>query len=433
MSRRLEDSNDLFDGKRKRAREDDHEDLVDVAHEARSKRKNVRFSDQDDAFKPSKKDAPRAWDDTQDDDDDEDDDELEAKRKRKGQVNLEFSDDEEEDVNSKEAAPADDQDMFAAETPADKKQDTQPKKKGVITYMAPTQIEGQEWDAEAEEFDEEGTKMEPFNMDQELEEGGFDESGHYIAKQDDQAIHDNWLQGVTKNQMLLAKAAHDRQEARARIDFVVEEKTQGKLDANMIWYKILAVMKPGETVAGAMKRLGANSAKPKVIKAGWKNKIKSKYAESQSSDAMQVDQQAAEEQSKQAVNELTSLTDQLMGFGNFDVFEQRYEQIVRILRLANLIKEDWTNGDPLPPLSRAAASDDAESTELFWEYKNSEDTMEVRGPHTGEEMDDLVKRRQATEEGQTGPLWIRKVTRQTSLDPFVGFSVMPSGFDFVHG
>ena len=78
----------------------------------------------------------------------------------------------------------------------------------------------------------------------------FDESGHYIRKKDDQAIHDNWLQGVTKNQILRAKAAHQRQEARAQIESAHEERALMNVDSNRLWYQILSYMNPGESVAG---------------------------------------------------------------------------------------------------------------------------------------------------------------------------------------
>ena len=50
----------------------------------------------------------------------------------------------------------------------------EPKKQ--VKYMKSNEIEGQEW-TETVDFDEKGIKIEPFNMDQELEDGGFDENG----------------------------------------------------------------------------------------------------------------------------------------------------------------------------------------------------------------------------------------------------------------
>ena len=66
-----------------------------------------------------------------------------------------------------------------------------------------------------------------------------------------------------------------------------------------------------------MKRLG-NASKPKVAKAGWKAKIKSKSSteSASASDTMQTDRQSVGD-STNAMNILTGLSDQLMGLGNF--------------------------------------------------------------------------------------------------------------------
>lgn len=64
-----------------------------------------------------------------------------------------------------------------------------------------TAIEGQEWNPEARDYTDDGTKIEPFNMDQELEEGHFDAEGMYIRKSDQLAMHDKWLQGLTATEI----------------------------------------------------------------------------------------------------------------------------------------------------------------------------------------------------------------------------------------
>ena len=90
---------------------------------------------------------------------------FKLERKRRGQVNLEFSDDEDDALK----LPNQNDDMFA-DTNADKKEEPV-KRKGVINYMRPSDIEGQEWEGDVDDYDEDGVKIEPFNMDQELEEG----------------------------------------------------------------------------------------------------------------------------------------------------------------------------------------------------------------------------------------------------------------------
>ena len=46
-----------------------------------------------------------------------------------------------------------------------------------------------------EQEDDEGTKLEPFNLEQERQEGRFDESGNYVEnkEEDDPTMQDAWL------------------------------------------------------------------------------------------------------------------------------------------------------------------------------------------------------------------------------------------------
>lgn len=70
------------------------------------------------------------------------------------------SDDEQDDaLNDKQENLAED-DMFGESF------ETKTKKPKVLQ-----EIEGQEWNADAQDYTEDGVKVEPFNMDQEMEEG----------------------------------------------------------------------------------------------------------------------------------------------------------------------------------------------------------------------------------------------------------------------
>lgn len=107
-------------------------------------------------------------------------------------------------------------------------------------------IEGQEWNQDQE--DEE--KFEPFNLEKEMEEGHFDESGYYVRKKDELAIHDTWLQGVTKQDMEKARNAQEKFEKKNA------EFQEVKRDANQLWVEVLNLMKPKETLTLALKRFG---------------------------------------------------------------------------------------------------------------------------------------------------------------------------------
>ncbi len=123
-------------------------------------------------------------------DSDEDTDEEEEKDAGKGKsvVNGKGK----ADVNDEE-----DEDMFGDDSAASKKK---------IQFLKSNDIEGQEWNNLENENEEEGDiPTESFNMDQELAEGDFTQSGVYIRKIDEQSIHDSWLHGIGKKEIQKAQ------------------------------------------------------------------------------------------------------------------------------------------------------------------------------------------------------------------------------------
>ncbi|KAI8816616.1 uncharacterized protein EV422DRAFT_280863 [Fimicolochytrium jonesii] len=279
-----------------------------------------------------------------DDEEDDQEEDLETKKGRRGAVNLDGYDSE-SDSDSDSGAPAaggEDDDMFGStfETPQQKK-----KKKNEPTFLKRDHIEGQEWgdDTNGDMDEDEGdgadgaevgakVKITPFNMDEELEEGDFDESGHYIRKKDELQMHDNWLQGVTKDQIEKAKAAQEKQLAQSTTtsdDAELDTIT----DPNHLWLKAIHLMKPGENIPKALRRL----AGPKTAKARWKKNAKKGGEGTGNGDG--VDPKAAE--NAKSVAQLTSYVDKLMGLGVLDAYDLQYEAVVRQLRAADLLYEDW--------------------------------------------------------------------------------------------
>jgi hypothetical protein len=85
---------------------------------------------------------------------------------KRGSVKLDGYESDESDSDEHDHEQKDNQDqedMFADEF----EEKPKPKSK----FMAKSEIEGQEWNQTMADFNEDGVQMEPFNMDQELEEG----------------------------------------------------------------------------------------------------------------------------------------------------------------------------------------------------------------------------------------------------------------------
>lgn len=96
-------------------------------------------------------------------------------------------------------------------------------------------------------------KLDAFNMKNEQEEGRFDAQGNFVRKAaDPDAVHDSWLEGVSKKDMKKAKEAADKRD---------EERRQKRIeDDSVLTSDILKVLIPylerGETVLEALARLG---------------------------------------------------------------------------------------------------------------------------------------------------------------------------------
>ncbi|KAI8832560.1 hypothetical protein BJ741DRAFT_284364 [Chytriomyces cf. hyalinus JEL632] len=131
---------------------------------------------------------------------------------------------------------------------------------------------------------------------------GFDENFNYIRTLDEHAFHDKWLGGISGDEIKRAKVASDRQKARISAMDALEEEDA---DENSCWKTVLSFMKPKETVAGALKRLGG----PKKIPA-WKKNQKKKP------DALTAEKEEtpeAAEHRKKSLADLITVTDSLTG------------------------------------------------------------------------------------------------------------------------
>ncbi|KAJ2956662.1 hypothetical protein NQZ79_g7508 [Umbelopsis isabellina] len=270
--------------------------------------------------------------------------ELETVKRRRGAVNLDgygSSEDESDDAepaNTKNAE-ADLDDMFADATPEDTKATAGDKKKK-IRYLSMNEIEGQEMDSRGHDSDSEGEgepKVMAFNMKEELEEGSFDENGNYVRnKLDPNAFHDKWLQGLSKTDIAKAKAAQEKQE---RVEQMKEADVISSVpqDKNGVYRALIDLLQPSES------------------------KLSEPTPE--------------EEAKRQTIDRITGLADQMMALGDFGIYDETFESILRHLRRSGVVATDWMPGVKTGPQ---------------WEYRwaGSSDTDEVFGPFSSEQMQD---------------------------------------------
>ncbi|KAF9437359.1 hypothetical protein BGZ76_001076 [Entomortierella beljakovae] len=355
----------------------------------------------------------------------DDSDLLEQRKSRRGRVTVveynkgEESSDDEEYSKKKEKKPidevkdnpegdiSDEDDMFADPDEIEKrkleklkKKKLNDKKKGKSRdddnddpTLAEIQEDLDEDELDEADYDSDGNlKIEGFNMKEELEEGGeVDEAGNFIRKLDPDRFHDNWLEGVSRKEILAAHKAHERKEQMAKLE--ERKAAANSMSETDIYFELVNILKPGENVLEALQREGGGK---KQGSKGAKKKRKPWQKNKKTDDMSDVETNPESEEDikrKKAIEKLTDLCDQMMAKGHFDIYEETYEQVVRALRRADVIPDDWIIGTPVRRVGDEAQDldDDIFSTDVSWEYKwatpaEGQNGDEIFGPFSGVEM-----------------------------------------------
>ncbi|KAL2045808.1 hypothetical protein ABVK25_012047 [Lepraria finkii] len=223
-------------------------------------------------------------------------------------------------------------------------------------------------------------KLDAFNMKNEQEEGRFDAQGNFVRKAaDPDAVHDSWLEGVSKKDMKKAKEAADKRD---------EERRQKRIeDDSVLTSDILKVLIPylerGETVLEALARLGRGKKKEKPK---WQNRGRRK-----AEGAMDVDQEKAAEdpaetkrrETIEAIETITGAADQLLTRGQAEIYDAERETLMR--QYSRETGEDWVDA--------SKDEEDEGRTDGFreakqWEYRweDGRDGGQANGPYDGAMM-----------------------------------------------
>ncbi|KAI1160068.1 hypothetical protein F5B18DRAFT_543870 [Nemania serpens] len=360
---------------------------------------------------------------------------LHAAAKAKANSKTKANDDGDEDMDDMFAADADD---------ADKKGDDgvdakTGKKSKEVRFMSTVDIQGQEEasrsggriridereessddDEEAvalaiqeEAVDEEvgaggrkrhAPKIEAFNLKQEDEEGRFDEAGNFVRKAvDPDAVHDRWLEGLSKKDMRRAAEAHERREAEQR----QRRREEDSALTSDLLRSLIAYLERGETALEALARLGRAQNKTKAKKVPkWKQKNKKQQQQvEKAADSMDVDEDNTNKgkgkgkgkekekepedpeqlRVKEAIDAITDAADKLLGRDRPDIYDRERERLIR--EFVRETDEEWV--EPVPrERERAAEPDDGETAAKMWEYRwtDGRDGADRQGPFDGTMM-----------------------------------------------
>ncbi|CAK1602083.1 unnamed protein product [Parnassius mnemosyne] len=226
----------------------------------------------------------------------------------------------------------------------------------------------------------------PFNMKEELEEGHFDTQGHYHWKKEKE-IRDGWLDNIDWVKV------KGRPEDKYKVDKdgdkelyedteSEEEESEAKFNIIDNYKEILEHMKPKETIAKTLQRLGAGL---KISSAErWKRK-----------KAGIIDE------SSKTVTRITELANQILTkTGNMDIYQETYEKINSIINKdskkkqdaeLDMYADDFDQKEKQCIDNKNSTSENNEDSdgpeEVKWEFKwNQNDDSEISGPHSTEQM-----------------------------------------------
>lgn len=226
---------------------------------------------------------------------------------------------------------------------------------------------------------EHAPKLDAFNMKIEQEEGAFDEQGNYVRKvADPNAVHDSWLEGVSKKDMKKAREAADKRD---------EERRERLIEADSIvtsdiLKKLIPYLEKGETVLEALARLGRGREKKKPK---WQNKNKSK---SNGENAMEIDaerlpEDSAETLRKTAVEAITDAADRLLTRGQTEVYDTEREMLIR--QYSRDTGEEWVD---YPKEKDEPDGPEPSGEPKLWEFRwlDGRDGGQINGPYDGATM-----------------------------------------------
>ena len=224
---------------------------------------------------------------------------------------------------------------------------------------------------------EHAPKLDAFNMKNEQEEGRFDAQGNFVRKAaDPDAVHDSWLEGVSKKDMKKAKEAEDKRDE--------ERRQKRKEDDAILTSDILKTLIPnlerGETVLEALARLGRGKEKKKPR---WQNKNKRKGEDTMDVDQEKLAEHPAETRRREAVETITGAADQLLTRGQIEIYDAEREVLKRQYRRET--GDDWV--DAPRDEEREDGADGVKELKQ-WEYRWSDgrDGGRINGPYDGNMM-----------------------------------------------
>ena len=267
------------------------------------------------------------------------------------------------------------------------------------------EIEGQEDDTIE---NDDGVKITPFNLKEEHEEGHFSKDGAFVWKKEKE-INDAWLDNVDWVKVKQVSAA---EQSKKDANDDAEDEAEAGYNETETYRKLLSYLKPGESVAKAIRRLGGGGGNQKA-----NQQMQRKIAQKLKKNSKLTPDEEAFKQRRDEMEKLSGYTDTILSrSGNMEIYEETYEKITFDLKkleeekqTATVIPDDVDDDDaldmfadsldsskkqePAPVEPKAGTSKATEEIainlddEVMWEFKwENTDEAEIHGPHSSTDM-----------------------------------------------
>jgi len=242
----------------------------------------------------------------------------------------------------------------------------------------------------------------PFNLKEEQQEGTFSKDGNFVWNKKDE-ITDSWLDNID---WVKIKEVSKKEQEKLDKENEEEDEREEAYNELTIYRKMIEIMKPNESVAKSLRRLGGNK-KAMSSSQRWKKK---KQGE---------EEDPIEKENREKMLKLTGFADEILSrSGNMEIYEETYEAISFKLKqtqekavgaktsipegvegedaldmFANSL--DDKTGDDKEIKVQNGKEDKAEDKsknllvddQVMWEFKwETDEGAEVHGPHDSETM-----------------------------------------------
>lgn len=251
-------------------------------------------------------------------------------------------------------------------------------------------------------FDDD-VKITPFNIDEEMEEGHYDESGTFHWKKKDKAeVRDAWLDDIdwnnVKNYKLKNPQATDEDisdPSRSNLPDDIDESDPGEFNEIHTLKSMLTIMQPGESVVRAIKRLGLATAKNPKSKQREKQR---KLLPGEVPPAAAIEQTPEElKKSKLMLEEMSGLADQFVSNGELDIYQETYERLKSKLDRLQSSASSTTASSAFDMYGDTDVASSINSSKpstvptaasvILWEHTTDESAADkLQGPFTTEQM-----------------------------------------------